>query len=101
MYAYIHTQDLVVPSLFILRLKFFMIFFASHQQHVDSASVTDPTKDVSDYLDFSLLVFPKGQERFNGTGILAIALGFSNQSSCQRHLLLDPTTTLVTFQVNG
>lgn len=29
----------------------------------------------------------------------AIALGFSNQSSCQRHLLLDPTTTLVTFQV--
>lgn len=54
--------------------------FASHQLPVDSVSVSNPTTDSSDYLEFSLAVFPQRQERFNRSGISAIAFIFSNQT---------------------
>lgn len=54
--------------------------FTTHQLPVDSVSVSNPTMDSYDYLEFSLAVFPQRQESFNRSGISAIASVFSNQT---------------------
>ncbi|KAL3515799.1 hypothetical protein ACH5RR_022701 [Cinchona calisaya] len=46
---------------------------------VDSVSLSNPSKNLDEYLTLSLQVFPSGQDYFNWTGISAIAFVFSNQ----------------------
>lgn len=58
---------------------FLKSFFASEQLPVSSVSVSNPTRDSSDYLSFNLTMFPRGQDNFSITGISAIAFRFSNQ----------------------
>lgn len=40
--------------------KCLMTFFTSHQLPIDSVSVSNPTVDLSDNLEFCLVVFPQG-----------------------------------------
>ncbi|KAJ4840041.1 hypothetical protein Tsubulata_026940 [Turnera subulata] len=54
--------------------------FSSLQLPVDSVSLSNPRRDVNDYLDLSLKIFPSGQDHFNATGISAIGFVLSNQT---------------------
>ncbi|GFP95053.1 leucine-rich repeat receptor-like protein kinase cannot respond to DMBQ-like 1 PjCADL1 [Phtheirospermum japonicum] len=57
-----------------------MSTFTSHQQPVDSVSVSNPTKNIDNYLLLSLQVFPSGEDHFNRTGISRIGFFLSNQT---------------------
>ncbi|KAK7363901.1 hypothetical protein VNO77_06061 [Canavalia gladiata] len=54
--------------------------FKSHYAPVDSVSLSNPTKDSTQYLRLSLQVFPSGQDHFNRTGTLIIGFLLSNQT---------------------
>ena len=47
--------------------------FQSHQLPVDTVSLSNPTKNDNDYLVLRLEAFPSGEDRFNRTGISAVA----------------------------
>ncbi|KAK6945680.1 Serine-threonine/tyrosine-protein kinase, catalytic domain [Dillenia turbinata] len=47
---------------------------------VDSVSLSDPTRDSSDYLELSLEIFPFGRDRFNHSEVSAIGFILSNQT---------------------
>ncbi|KAK3031343.1 hypothetical protein RJ639_035249 [Escallonia herrerae] len=49
-----------------------MAAFLSNQLPVDSVSLSNPTIDIYSYLQFTLQVFPSGQENFNRTGVSTI-----------------------------
>ncbi|KAG6735581.1 hypothetical protein POTOM_061781 [Populus tomentosa] len=52
--------------------------FKSHQFPVDSVRLSQPRKDLSQYLDLNLQVFPFGQDRFNRTAISSIGFMLSS-----------------------
>ncbi|KAK2993636.1 hypothetical protein RJ640_019276 [Escallonia rubra] len=54
--------------------------FHTHQLPVDSVSLSNPTKNLDDYLVMSLKIFPSGQAYFNRTGISGIGFVLSNQT---------------------
>ncbi|KAI3695000.1 hypothetical protein L1987_77987 [Smallanthus sonchifolius] len=54
--------------------------FRRSQLPVDTVSLSNPTKNLDDYLVINLQVFPSGDERFNRTGILGIGFSLSNQT---------------------
>ncbi|KAL2460627.1 Leucine-rich repeat protein kinase family protein [Abeliophyllum distichum] len=53
--------------------------FQSNNLPVDSVSLSNPTKNLDDYLILNLRVFPSGQNRFNRTAISGIGLVLSNR----------------------
>ncbi|KAG8368961.1 hypothetical protein BUALT_Bualt15G0100700 [Buddleja alternifolia] len=57
-----------------------MATFRSHSLPADSVSVSNPTKNMDDYLVLSLQIFPSGQDYFNHTGISGIGFMLSNQT---------------------
>ena len=54
--------------------------FKSHGLPIDVVSLSNPTKNMDNYLLLSLQVFPSGQDYFNRTGISAIGFMLSNQT---------------------
>ncbi|KAG6408645.1 hypothetical protein SASPL_131663 [Salvia splendens] len=54
--------------------------FKSHGLPIDAVSLSNPTKNMDNYLLLSLQVFPSGQDYFNRTGISAIGFMLSNQT---------------------
>ncbi|CAH9076463.1 unnamed protein product [Cuscuta europaea] len=54
--------------------------FQSHQLPVDSVSLSNPTKDLDDYLVLRLQIFPLGQNHFNRTGVSKIGFVLTNQT---------------------
>ncbi|GFP95054.1 probable leucine-rich repeat receptor-like protein kinase at5g49770 [Phtheirospermum japonicum] len=54
--------------------------FTSHDQPVDSVSLSDPVKNRNNYLLLSLQVFPSGQDHFNRTALSQIGFILSNQT---------------------
>ncbi|XP_011088111.2 probable leucine-rich repeat receptor-like protein kinase At5g49770 [Sesamum indicum] len=57
-----------------------MVTFRSHSMPVDSVSLSNPTKNLDDYLYVTLQIFPSGQDYFNHTGISEIGFMLSNQT---------------------
>ncbi|KAL0364940.1 UNVERIFIED_CONTAM: putative leucine-rich repeat receptor-like protein kinase [Sesamum angustifolium] len=57
-----------------------MFTFRSHSEPVDSVSLSNPTKNLDDYLSMTLQIFPSGQDYFNHTGISEIGFMLSNQT---------------------
>ncbi|KAK3031340.1 hypothetical protein RJ639_035246 [Escallonia herrerae] len=68
--------------------------FHTHQLPVDSVSLSNPTKNLDDYLVMSLKIFPSGQDYFNRTGISGIGFVLSNQT-------FKPPLTFGPFSFNG
>lgn len=56
-----------------------MSYFKLNQLPVDSVALSNPTKNLNDYLLINLEIFPSGDDRFNHTGISGIAYLFSSQ----------------------
>lgn len=54
--------------------------FQYNRLPVDSVSLSNPTRNLDDYLQLSLQVFPSGQNFFNHTGVSAIGFVLSNQT---------------------
>ncbi|KAI3509168.1 hypothetical protein L1887_24218 [Cichorium endivia] len=54
--------------------------FRISQFPVDSVSLSNPTKDLDDYLVINLQVFPYGDDKFNRTGIIRLGFSLSNQT---------------------
>lgn len=73
-------SDLGNITYFSVLEKSLMNSFKSHQFPVDSVHLSQPRKDLSQYLDLNLQVFPFGQDRFNRTAILSIGFMLSNQT---------------------
>ncbi|XP_071936043.1 leucine-rich repeat receptor protein kinase HPCA1-like [Coffea arabica] len=67
-------------STFLALQQRLMFTFQSHQLPVDSVSLSNPSKNLDDYLTLSLEVFPSGLGYFNRTGISAIGFALSNQT---------------------
>ncbi|KAJ6932541.1 hypothetical protein NC651_008086 [Populus alba x Populus x berolinensis] len=73
-------SDLGNITYFSVLEKSLMNSFKSHQFPVDSVHLSQPRKDLSQYLDLNLQVFPFGQDRFNRTAILSIGFMLSSQT---------------------
>jgi len=54
--------------------------FQLHKKPVDSISLSNPRKNIYQYLELTLKIFPLGQDRFNRTGISDIGFLLSNQT---------------------
>lgn len=54
--------------------------FQSIQLPVDSVSLSNPTRNLENYLVLNLGIFPTGTDRFNHTGISGIGFVLSNQT---------------------
>ncbi|KAK7412782.1 hypothetical protein VNO78_04403 [Psophocarpus tetragonolobus] len=54
--------------------------FQLYDKPVDSVSLSNPRKNIDQYLELTLAIFPLGQERFNRTGISGIGFMLSNQT---------------------
>ncbi|XP_022897042.1 probable leucine-rich repeat receptor-like protein kinase At5g49770 isoform X2 [Olea europaea var. sylvestris] len=57
-----------------------ILTFQSNNLPVDSVSLSNPTKNLDDYLVLNLQVFPSGLNYFNWTGISGIGFVLSNQT---------------------
>ncbi|KAK9669756.1 hypothetical protein RND81_13G152500 [Saponaria officinalis] len=57
-----------------------MSTFQSHKVPVDSVSLSNISRDSSNYLEMNLEIFPLGQALFNRTAILTIGFMLSNQT---------------------
>ncbi|XP_012842358.1 PREDICTED: probable leucine-rich repeat receptor-like protein kinase At5g49770 [Erythranthe guttata] len=57
-----------------------MSVFKSRSLPVDSVSVSNPNRNIDNYLSLDLQVFPSGQEFFNRTAISGIGFTLSNQT---------------------
>lgn len=60
--------------------KSLMLSFQNRQLPVDSVSLSNPTKNLDDYLVIHLQVFPSSQDFFNRTGVSGIGFVLSNQT---------------------
>lgn len=88
--AHPYTGDLVFratlfssfgnTSLYELLHQKLMLAFRTGGLPVDSVSLSNPTKNIDDYLILNLQVFPSDQEYFNRTGISRIGFALSNQT---------------------
>ncbi|XP_051146447.1 leucine-rich repeat receptor protein kinase HPCA1-like isoform X2 [Andrographis paniculata] len=67
-------------SLFTSLQKKLMTTFNSQSLPVDSVSVSNPTKNIDNYLLMSLRIFPSGQDFFNRSVISSIGFMLSNQT---------------------
>ncbi|KAG8364012.1 hypothetical protein BUALT_Bualt19G0082000 [Buddleja alternifolia] len=54
--------------------------FQSHGQPVDSVFLSNPVKNIYNYLELNLQIFPSGHDFFNRTGITGIGFMLSNQT---------------------
>ncbi|KAG8364015.1 hypothetical protein BUALT_Bualt19G0082300 [Buddleja alternifolia] len=52
--------------------------FRSHCQPVDSVSLSNPMKNICNYLELNVQIFPSGHDFFNRTGITGIGFMLSN-----------------------
>lgn len=52
----------------------------SHGLPVDSVAISDPTKNIDNYLLLNLQIFPSGQDYFDHRGISSIGFLLSNQT---------------------
>ncbi|CAA0833567.1 Leucine-rich repeat protein kinase family protein [Striga hermonthica] len=57
-----------------------MSTFQTHHQPVDSVSLSNPTRNMENYLQLTLQIFPAGQDHFNRTGVSRIGFMMSNQT---------------------
>nr|QNJ34483.1 CARD1-like protein 1 [Striga asiatica] len=57
-----------------------MSTFQTHRQPVDSVSLSNPTRNMENYLQLTLQIFPAGQDHFNRTGVSRIGFIMSNQT---------------------
>ncbi|KAL5097602.1 hypothetical protein RYX36_001929 [Vicia faba] len=64
--------------------------FRNHDKPVDSVSLSNPRKNVYQYLDLSLEIFPSDQDSFNRTGISSIGFMLSNQTYKPRADIFGP-----------
>ncbi|CAK8531206.1 unnamed protein product [Lathyrus sativus] len=64
--------------------------FRNHDKPVDSVSLSNPRKNVYQYLDLSLEIFPSDQNSFNRTGISGIGFMLSNQTYKPRADIFGP-----------
>ncbi|KAK1436661.1 hypothetical protein QVD17_02443 [Tagetes erecta] len=71
-----------------------MSFFRNATLPVDSLSLSNPSRNLEDYLVIKLQVFPSGQPSFNRTGIIGVAFSLSNQS-------FKPKTDFNTYTFNA
>ncbi|KAK9669748.1 hypothetical protein RND81_13G151900 [Saponaria officinalis] len=72
-------QIMLIPTFAALEQKL-MSTFQSHKVAVDSVSLSNISRDLSNYLEMNLEIFPLGQVRFNRTAILTIGFMLSNQT---------------------
>ncbi|XP_076918666.1 leucine-rich repeat receptor protein kinase HPCA1-like isoform X3 [Bidens hawaiensis] len=61
-------------------IKLLMSFFHNATLPVDSVSLSNPSRNLEDYLVIKLAVFPSGQQSFNKTGVIGVAFALSNQT---------------------
>ncbi|KAK7387637.1 hypothetical protein VNO78_22424 [Psophocarpus tetragonolobus] len=73
-------SDLENKTHYLMLEEFLMRSFKSHFVSVDSVSLSNPTKDSTQYLKLNLQVFPSGQDHFNRTGISSTGFLLSNQT---------------------
>ncbi|PSS18997.1 Leucine-rich repeat receptor-like protein kinase [Actinidia chinensis var. chinensis] len=73
-------SDLGNSSIYTSLEESLMNSFRLHQLPVDAVSLSNPTKNADDYLVLRLESFPSGEDRFNRTGISAVAFVLSNQT---------------------
>ncbi|KAL2477666.1 Leucine-rich repeat protein kinase family protein [Forsythia ovata] len=67
-------------SIFASLYEDLILTFQSKNLPVESVSLSNPTKNLDDYLVLNLLVFPSGQNYFNRTAISGIGFVLSNQT---------------------
>lgn len=67
-------------SIFVSLQQKLMSTFNSLNLPVDSVSLSNPIKNIDDYLLLSLSIFPSGLDYFNRTGISGIGFMLSNQT---------------------
>jgi len=87
-YPYTGTFTLRAPSfsglgnhsVFVILEKTLVQSFQLDHLPVDSVSISNPRKNVFQYLDLTLEIFPSGQDRFNYTGISSVGFTLSNQT---------------------
>ncbi|XP_059652149.1 leucine-rich repeat receptor protein kinase HPCA1-like isoform X2 [Cornus florida] len=73
-------SDLRNTSIYTILQNSLMHSFQSSLLPVDSVSLSNPSKNLVDYLVLSLEVFPSGQDRFSRTEISGIGFVLSNQT---------------------
>ncbi|KAJ9141266.1 hypothetical protein P3X46_031819 [Hevea brasiliensis] len=73
-------SDLGNITIYISLQRSLMDSFRSNQLPVDSVSLSNPRKDLSEYLDLNLQVFPFDRDYFNQTIISQIGFVLSNQT---------------------
>ncbi|KAL2341485.1 hypothetical protein Fmac_009425 [Flemingia macrophylla] len=71
-------SDLGNKTVFVTLESHLMKFFQSHEEPVDSVSLSNPRKKTD--LELTLKIFPSGQDRFNRTRLSGIAFLLSNQT---------------------
>ncbi|XP_074294396.1 leucine-rich repeat receptor protein kinase HPCA1-like isoform X2 [Silene latifolia] len=73
-------SDLQNSTYFIALEQKLMAVFQSNKVAVESVSLSNMSRDSSNYLDVNLEIFPLGQVRFNRTAIRSIGFILSNQT---------------------
>lgn len=73
-------SDLENKTIFVTLESSLMESFQLHKKPVDSISLSNPRKNIYQYLELTLKIFPLGQDRFNRTGISDIGFLLSNQT---------------------
>ncbi|KAK6119098.1 hypothetical protein DH2020_047141 [Rehmannia glutinosa] len=73
-------SSFVNSSIFASLQQKLMVTFRSNSLPVDSVSLSNPTKNLDDYLVLNLHIFPSGQDYFNHTGISGMGFMLSNQT---------------------
>ncbi|KAG8368962.1 hypothetical protein BUALT_Bualt15G0100800 [Buddleja alternifolia] len=66
-------------STFVSLQRKLMVTFQSNSLPVDSVSLSNPAKDIDNYLSLNLQVFPSGQDYFNRSGVSTIGYFLSYQ----------------------
>ncbi|KAI7738589.1 hypothetical protein M8C21_014575, partial [Ambrosia artemisiifolia] len=73
-------SNLANPTIYETLHKQLIDYFRTSQLPVDSLSLSNPRRNLDDYLLIDLQIFPAGDERFNRTGLLDIGFSLSNQT---------------------
>ncbi|KAL1833378.1 hypothetical protein ACET3Z_003029 [Daucus carota] len=68
------------PTIYTSLEPLLLLAFQSNQLPVDSISLSNPTRNLDNYLVLNLDIFPTGTDRFNHTGISGIGFVLSNQT---------------------
>ncbi|KAL5157856.1 putative leucine-rich repeat receptor-like protein kinase [Glycine soja] len=73
-------SDLENETVFVTLEYSLMESFQLHMKPVNSVSLSNPRKNIYQYLELTLKIFPFGQGRFNQTGVSGIGFLLSNQT---------------------